>query len=106
MVEDVKEVEEGQKNEKEVTKEAHIVTKQTDEDSTQSASLMFNWVTDIDASISYVPIMFININPTVPTPIDTPTPVELIPAIPISQSGPCPSTSALIIHCPCDLLGL
>jgi hypothetical protein len=103
MVEDAKEVEEDQKSEKEVMKEEHIVTKQTDEDSTQSASLMFNWVTDIDASIGYVPVMFVNINPT---PIDTPTPVELIPAISISQSSPCLSTSAPIVHCLRGLSGL
>jgi hypothetical protein len=66
-------------------KEAHIVTKQMDKDSTHSASLIFNWVTDVNASIGSVLIMFININPT---SINTLTPAEPILTIHISQPRP------------------
>jgi hypothetical protein len=84
-------------------KEVRIVTKWTDKNLTWSASLAFNWVTGIDALISSVLIMAVNVNPTL---IDTPKAVEHMPAISISELGPHSVTCALIVYSPCDLLGL
>ena len=103
QVEDMKEGEEGHKSEKEVVKEVQIVTKQTDEDLTQPASMTFNWATDVNNSIGSIPIMSITVNPTL---IDALTSVEPIPTIHTSQSSSSPITSAPILHGPRDLLGL
>jgi hypothetical protein len=68
-----------------------------------AANTTLNWATDVDESIDFVPIMSVNVNPIL---IDTPMPVEPIPVMPISQSGPSPVTCAPIVHGPRDLSGL